>query len=66
MTDKKGKIKKVIAEVREWLEYTVVFKCPYCKSYSTEEDIERDNITLNRTCHSCKKKYKVKIPKDSL
>lgn len=62
----KEKIKTVVAEVREVTEpkYEASFKCPHCTQHDYISDIEEENTTIKHECFNCKKKYKVKIPKN--
>lgn len=61
----KVKIKKVKATIEEIYcepEYEYKAKCPYCGFLSRDEVFE-DNNTIKINCSSCKKDFKIKIPK---
>lgn len=61
----KDKIKKVIAEINVEEVYHADTECPYCGAGNNFE-IEQDNITVTEICYSCNKKYRIKIPKNSI
>ena len=61
----KEKIKKVVAEIDIEETYYANYECPYCY-YCDNREVEMDNVTLTETCRDCGKKYKIKIPKDSI
>jgi transcription elongation factor Elf1 len=61
----KDKIKMVVAEILEDSIYFAQSECPYCET-ANETEVEEDNIIIIQNCYSCQKKYKVKIPKDSI
>jgi transcription elongation factor Elf1 len=61
----KKRIKKIIADV---MDITIAYwHCPYCRrSEDLELDFDENNTTKTITCKGCNKKYKVKIPKDTI
>lgn len=61
----KDKVQKVIAEIEIEEVYYAATECPYCGAGNNSE-IEQDNITLTERCWKCEKKYKMKIPKNSI
>lgn len=63
-TLKKEKMKKVIADINVEEVYHAGTECPYCET-GNDMEVEEENVTVIETCWSCKKKYKVKIPKNS-
>lgn len=59
------KIKIVTATVMEITEpqFEATYKCPYCGDIGYYSDLDEELIVIETDCLSCKKSFKVKIPR---